>query len=79
MPFSLEDLLKFVRKDGISVSGSEAKQAKGCHSLASSSYSFQTRCHVGVCQCIFIDQVVLVFFPIAWFDMKLSALKCEMK
>ncbi|XP_061955872.1 uncharacterized protein LOC133677772 isoform X11 [Populus nigra] len=46
MPFSLEDLLKFVRKDGISVSESEAKQAKGCHSLASSSYSFQTRCHV---------------------------------
>ncbi|KAJ6883149.1 hypothetical protein NC651_029424 [Populus alba x Populus x berolinensis] len=46
MPFSLEDLLKFVRKDGISVSKSEAKQAKGCHSLASSSYSFQTRCHV---------------------------------
>eukprot|EP00258_Populus_trichocarpa_P021526 XP_024437545.1 uncharacterized ATP-dependent helicase YprA isoform X4 [Populus trichocarpa] len=45
MPFSLEDLLKFVRKDGISVSESEAKQAKGCHSLASSSYSFQTRCH----------------------------------
>ncbi|KAJ6881020.1 hypothetical protein NC651_027762 [Populus alba x Populus x berolinensis] len=41
MPFSLEDLLNFVRKDGISVSKSEAKQAKGCHTLASSSYSFQ--------------------------------------
>ncbi|XP_011014690.1 PREDICTED: putative ATP-dependent helicase hrq1 isoform X9 [Populus euphratica] len=46
MPFSLEDLLKFVRKDGISVSESEAKQAKGCHSSASSSYSFQSRCHI---------------------------------
>ncbi|XP_043813361.1 uncharacterized ATP-dependent helicase YprA isoform X3 [Manihot esculenta] len=44
MPFSLEDLIKFVKGGGVVASGNEAKQKKGSRSSAPRSYLFQTRC-----------------------------------
>lgn len=46
MPFSLEDLIKFVKGGGVVASGNEAKQKKGSRSSAPRSYLFQTRCSV---------------------------------
>lgn len=59
---SLEDLFMFVTGGGTGESASEAKRPRRSKSIASSSCSFEARCHVGIffC-CLIIDHIPACF------------------